>query len=656
MVVFWNYQTSTCGGKPDGLLTDFQTGATFRASYAPSDFALVELDNMPSPIWSVGWAGWDRTDVATTSAVAIHHPTTDEKRISFENDPTSITSYYNTSTPGDRTHIRITDWDIGTTEPGSSGSHLFDQNHRVVGQLHGGDAACGNDLSDWYGRLAISWEGGGTSSTRLSDWLDPGNTGVWNTDTLILYPPVGACCDGFLCTVQKKSDCIIASGVYLGDGSSCINRPVGKPKTYLSGAINRVIPDNGGENNAVIHSITVTDSFLIGDVNVIVDIDHSYIGDVTIQISHSGITAFIMARRSNCDADNLDVIFDDEGSSGRIQDICLSNIASPPNYRPAGALRVFDGLDSAGTWTIKVYDSANSDVGTLVDWGLQIDEVGLVSPCEPLPPTPAPTQPKSTPTQRPSVQKSPSCFSHLNTVDVWGTGQVAIESLKIGDYVRSERNNYSRVYSFAHRDHSVETQYIQIHLADLETPLEVSPDHLVYVNGKSARASQVKIGDILDRSHVVTIGYVQRRGAYAPLTESGSIVVSGVRASNYVGLLDHISPRIHNVLMHTLSSFRRLTCSMNFDLCKRESYTIGIADWLYPYCRFSRLLGDLFFPLQVILVALIVPIAILLYSLEHGFCILASLAIFTFFVHRKRTRRILVSSFHRYKLWDNKTR
>ena len=85
------------------------------------------------------------------------------------------------------THIRVHDWDAGTTEPGSSGSHLFDQNHCVVGQLGGGFAACGNDEPDWYGRLSVSWTGGGTSATRLSDWLDPfGNGALTSCETVPL--------------------------------------------------------------------------------------------------------------------------------------------------------------------------------------------------------------------------------------------------------------------------------------------------------------------------------------------------------------------------------------------------------------------------------------------------------------------------------------
>jgi hypothetical protein len=184
LVVYWNFETSCCGGTPDGQLDVFQTGAFFRAAHGPSDVTLVELDELPDPTWGVSYAGWDRSGANASSAVAVHHPSGDEKRISFENQPTTITSYFGTTVPGDGTHLRITDWDLGTTESGSSGSPLFDPNHRVIGQLHGGNAACGNNDSDWFGRFFVSWTGGGTPSTRLSDWLDPGSTGATTVDTL----------------------------------------------------------------------------------------------------------------------------------------------------------------------------------------------------------------------------------------------------------------------------------------------------------------------------------------------------------------------------------------------------------------------------------------------------------------------------------------
>jgi len=184
VVVYWNYETSICGGAADGSLADFQAGATHKASYANTDFTLLLLDDPPDASWGVSFAGWDRSGADATKAVGIHHPNTDEKRISFENDPTTVTSHGQTPVPGDGTHIRVADWDLGVTEEGSSGSPLFDQNHRIIGQLHGGDSDCDNqDESDWYGRFSVSWNGGGTAATRLKDWLDPDDTGMTALDT-----------------------------------------------------------------------------------------------------------------------------------------------------------------------------------------------------------------------------------------------------------------------------------------------------------------------------------------------------------------------------------------------------------------------------------------------------------------------------------------
>ncbi|MCK4341072.1 MAG: trypsin-like peptidase domain-containing protein, partial [Phycisphaerae bacterium] len=179
LVVHWNYESPTCGPLSGGSLSQYQTGSFHRASYTSSDVTLVELDSDPNPAYGITFAGWNRGTGNASSAVAIHHPDTGVKCISFENQPCTTTSYLGTSSPGDGTHIRVADWDLGTTEPGSSGSPLFDQNHRVVGQLHGGYAACGNDEPDWYGRFSVSWSHG------LSGYLDPLGTGATYVDTLV---------------------------------------------------------------------------------------------------------------------------------------------------------------------------------------------------------------------------------------------------------------------------------------------------------------------------------------------------------------------------------------------------------------------------------------------------------------------------------------
>jgi lysyl endopeptidase len=186
LVVYWNYESPVCGQLGGGSLTDVQSGAAWRATYAASDMTLAELSALPDTSWHVTYAGWDRSGAVPAGAVAIHHPSTDVKCISFENDPLQITSYLQTASPGNGTHWRVVDWDLGTTEPGSSGSPLFSPAGFVIGQLHGGWAACGNDESDWYGRLSVSWTGGGTDASRLSNWLDPLATGAL---TLSLHDP-----------------------------------------------------------------------------------------------------------------------------------------------------------------------------------------------------------------------------------------------------------------------------------------------------------------------------------------------------------------------------------------------------------------------------------------------------------------------------------
>jgi lysyl endopeptidase len=190
VVVYWNFENSTCrqpgspasGGPGDGSLAQFNSGAIFRAEYSASDFTLIEMDDPIDPAVNAFWSGWDARPGDFTAAIAIHHPNTDEKRISFEDDPTTTTSYLGDTPSPTGTHVRVADWDLGTTEPGSSGSPLYDPAQRIVGQLHGGYAACGNDDPDWYGRVSISWTGGGTAATRLSNWLDPLGLGVLYLD------------------------------------------------------------------------------------------------------------------------------------------------------------------------------------------------------------------------------------------------------------------------------------------------------------------------------------------------------------------------------------------------------------------------------------------------------------------------------------------
>jgi len=180
--VFWfNYQSATCTNPGSAPTANTVSGGALKAKNSTSDFCLVQINSTPPTACNVYYSGWNRTvDNSVTGTVyGIHHPSADIKKFSYSTLGATSTTYLSNSVPGDGSHWRITSWSDGTTtEGGSSGSPLYDNNHRIIGQLHGGYASCGNTSSDWYGKFGASWTGGGTNTTRLSNWLDPGSTGV----------------------------------------------------------------------------------------------------------------------------------------------------------------------------------------------------------------------------------------------------------------------------------------------------------------------------------------------------------------------------------------------------------------------------------------------------------------------------------------------
>jgi hypothetical protein len=178
VVVYWNFQSPNCGTVGGGSLAQNQSGAIFRSAKFDVDFTLLELEEMPDPAFNVYYAGWDRSGATPASVVGIHHPSGDEKAITFSSNAlTTVSSCIGTG--GANTHWRVT-WSQGTTEPGSSGSAIWDMStRRIVGFLSGGGASCSTPLDpDCYGKMSVAWASGTTPQARLREWLDPLNTGT----------------------------------------------------------------------------------------------------------------------------------------------------------------------------------------------------------------------------------------------------------------------------------------------------------------------------------------------------------------------------------------------------------------------------------------------------------------------------------------------
>lgn len=173
----WISTSPSCGtttGSTNGPTYRTISGATLRAVNSATDFCLVEINSTPPAAWDLTYAGWDKSDAYPTMGVGIHHPGGDIMKVCRDNDQWIKTTIGGKSVW--RNNQAQGSWDIGVTEQGSSGSALYDQNGRIVGQLWAGSSECvgtdDNDLYDIYGRVGVSWTGS-SAATRLSDWLDP---------------------------------------------------------------------------------------------------------------------------------------------------------------------------------------------------------------------------------------------------------------------------------------------------------------------------------------------------------------------------------------------------------------------------------------------------------------------------------------------------
>ncbi len=133
-------------------------------------------------------------------------------------------------------------------------------------------------------------------------------------------------------------------------------------------------------------TLKILGDVLIGDLDVRIDADHSWVGDVTITLTHleSGTSAVLVDRPGHpastfgCGNDNIEAVVDDEGTDPPLESQCsatppaLSGRAIGGDPASASLLSAFDGLAAGGTWRLEVDDNATPDGGLLNSWCLDI--------------------------------------------------------------------------------------------------------------------------------------------------------------------------------------------------------------------------------------------------------------------------------------------
>jgi hypothetical protein len=241
-----------------------------------------------------------------------------------------------------------------------------------------------------------------------------------------------------------------------------------------------------------------------------------------------------------------------------------------------------------------------------------------------------------------TVTKTKGCFSGEATVDVLGRGLVMMKDLKLNDKVLTgSKNDYQPVYSFGHLDKEMIVEYLQIYTDDKELPLEVSPDHLVFLaDSKSpVRADQIKKGDMVYKSmgpiEVTKIKSVTRKGAYLPLTPDGTIVVNGVLASAYVSISKDSPTIIHlfgyhiteQTLFHWwLSPYRMVCMGLSSKVCEDDFGTNNVIHWLNLGHNFAKFGEQQVWWLQMVGISLVMGALLAFVALEAVFGAQAGIA------------------------------
>jgi len=129
------------------------------------------------------------------------------------------------------------------------------------------------------------------------------------------------------------------------------------------------LPIGPGAGVVTTSIINFTEDFIVNDVNVTVNLTHTWVGDIDIKLVGPDNSQVVLFNRHGGSGDNL--------TNTTFDDAAATPIASgtPPytgTFQPDGNLSDFNGLASAGEWRLVITDNAGGDGGNLLNWTIQL--------------------------------------------------------------------------------------------------------------------------------------------------------------------------------------------------------------------------------------------------------------------------------------------
>lgn len=164
------------------------------------------------------------------------------------------------------------------------------------------------------------------------------------------------------------------------DSVTAVDNCAAVGQTVASGYLGLPIPDD--DPVGVSHTMAAPFDVPIGLVQLGLRIDHTRVGDLVVEVEHLGVFVTVVNQPGDstdtpgspfgCGANNYDITLADTGALP-IESACQDDLSSPPTYAGNNPLSAFNGLSTAGAWTITVTDTAGGETGSLVAWSLQLN-------------------------------------------------------------------------------------------------------------------------------------------------------------------------------------------------------------------------------------------------------------------------------------------
>lgn len=173
IVCFYQFESPFCGTLMRGTEELTTASAHYRAVDEEGDMALLELLETPPVYYQPYYAGWSIQAQSKGLFTGLHHPNYTVKRFCLTDQVEPATFEISAIKFYDQAHWRVSQWQIGYTNGGSSGSPLFNARGEVIGALTGGNSSASNPVNDYYYCLSASWEAKEEVEHQLSHWLNP---------------------------------------------------------------------------------------------------------------------------------------------------------------------------------------------------------------------------------------------------------------------------------------------------------------------------------------------------------------------------------------------------------------------------------------------------------------------------------------------------